>query len=429
MRILIVGSGGREHAISWALNRSSRETTLFVAPGNAGTAQIATNVSINADDIDGLLEFATRENIELTIVGPEVPLVMGIVDRFEENKLPIVGPTANAARLEGSKAFAKAFMDKYNIPTASHRKFDATEWDYAESYVLNHSKPVVLKADGLAAGKGVLICESDKDAVEGLKQILLDEAFGDAGSEVVVESFMQGEEASVFAITDGTDYVVLSPAQDHKRVGDGDTGPNTGGMGAYAPAPVMDDELMARVATEIIEPVLAGMTAEGSPYKGILYCGLMLTTDGPKVVEFNCRFGDPETQVVLPLIQSDFVELMERVATGTIGGYRLSLSKDSCACVVLASGGYPGAYEKGKVISGLGEPDNKTMIFHAGTSRQSEGRIVTAGGRVLAATAVGSSLSEAVSTAYQAANRISFEGMFYRNDIAWRGLKRQSGSR
>ncbi len=425
MRILVVGSGGREHAIAWSLARSKRKTDIYVAPGNPGTAELGTNVAVDAADVDGLLQFALQQRIDLTIVGPEKPLVLGIADRFEEEGLPIVGPTAAAARLEGSKAFAKAFMKRHGIPTAAHRTFEAIEFDEAAAYVRERGAPIVVKASGLAGGKGAIVCDTVEAAEDALTAILRDQEFGPAGNEVVIESFMAGEEASVFALCDGRDYVVLAPAQDHKRVGEGDAGPNTGGMGAYAPAPVVTGDVFDAVRREIIEPTLSGMGEDGYPYRGILYCGLMITADGPKVVEYNCRLGDPEAQVVLPLLAEDAVAIFEAAATGRLDAAEARVRHGSAACVVLASGGYPGSYETGYPIDGLDEAASKShvMIFHAGTKLDESGRVVTAGGRVLGATALGEDLETALDRAYEAVGLISFENMQYRRDIGQKGLK------
>ena len=426
MRILIIGSGGREHALAWAVARSTTNPDLFIAPGNAGTALIGKNIPIQATDIEALLQFAHDEQIDLTIVGPEQPLVMGMVDAFEEAGLRIVGPSAAAARLEGSKAFSKAFMQKYDIPTAAYRTFSAEAYDDAKAYLQEQGAPIVIKASGLAAGKGAIVCETLTAAVEALDHIMLDRAFGAAGDEVVIEAFMRGEEASVFALTDGTHYRLLATAQDHKRIGEGDTGPNTGGMGAYAPAPVMDEALLSRVCNEIIEPTLAGMRAEGCPYKGILYVGLMMTAEGPKVVEYNCRLGDPETQVVLPLVASDLAAVFMKLAEGRLDDAPLDQHAGAAACVVMASAGYPGSYEKGFAIAGLEEAASleDVLIFQAGTRRDAEGHLVTDGGRVLAVAARGADLATALERAYAATEHIHFEGAQYRRDIGQKGLAR-----
>jgi phosphoribosylamine--glycine ligase len=422
MHVLVIGGGGREHALCHALAQSTRRPILSCAPGNAGTAALATNVPIAADDIDGLLAFAQRQAVGLTIVGPEAPLVAGLVDRFEEAGLAVVGPTAAAAQLEGSKSFANDFMERHGIPTAASRTFTAREYDAAVAFVEGGAFPVVLKADGLAAGKGVHICADADAARASLREILLDAAYGEAGASVVVEEFMEGEEASVFALTDGTDYVLLCPAQDHKRIGEGDTGPNTGGMGAYAPAPVVTSSVLSAVEERIVQPVLEGMADEGTPYRGVLYCGLMITEEGPKVVEFNCRFGDPEAQVVLPLLASDPLDVFEALAAGRLDEADVTMSDGAAACVVLASEGYPGAYEKGRPIRGLDDALEGVLVFHAGTAEQ-EGEIVTAGGRVLGVTGFGDDLQAALDAAYAGVDAIHFDGVQVRRDIGQKGLK------
>ncbi|HRK75230.1 MAG TPA: phosphoribosylamine--glycine ligase, partial [Rhodothermales bacterium] len=409
-----IGSGGREHALVWALAQSPQRPKVFCAPGNAGTAQLGVNVEISPMDFGALVEWVRNEEIDLTIVGPEQPLVAGVVDFFRSQGLPIVGPSAYSAQLEGSKGFAKRFMAQYHIPTATYRTFSSMEYEEAKNWLAAQDCPIVLKADGLAAGKGVLICHNQVEAQAGLRTILLEGVFGQAGAKVVIESFMTGEEASVFVLTDGRDYVVLPAAQDHKRIGEGDTGPNTGGMGAYAPAPVMTPEVLVRVQNEIIIPTLNGMVEEGSPYTGILYVGIMLTPQGPKVVEYNCRFGDPETQVVLPLIKSDVVELFMRIATGRLLGYPLGLHEGAAATVVMAAPGYPDTYTKGLEIKGLGNlaDTDRAVVFHAGTSLSKEGKMLTSGGRVLAVTGIGPTLQEALDMAYQRVEILHVEGAY-----------------
>jgi len=427
MRILIVGGGGREHALAWALAQSRRAVELFIAPGNAGTAALGINVPLAATDIEGLLAFVQGKDIHLVVVGPEQPLVEGIVDRFDAAGIPIVGPTAGAARLEGSKAFSKAFMARYRIPTAAYRTFGSGEYEAALAYIEAQDAPIVVKASGLAAGKGAVVCATTAEARATLTGMMQDRAFGDAGDEVVVEAFMTGEEASIFALTDGTDYVLLASAQDHKQIGEGDTGPNTGGMGAYAPAPLVTEDLLAGVRRDIIEPTLAGMRAEGHPYRGFLYVGLMMTPEGPKVVEYNCRLGDPETQVVLPLVKTDLVEVFEKLTQGRLREVKLDQYPGAAACVVLASEGYPGAYEKGFTIEGLNAVADLSgvVVFHAGT-KATDGRILTNGGRVLAVTARGKTLAEALAAAYAGVERIHFEGRQYRRDIGQKGLNRSA---
>lgn len=430
MRILVVGGGGREHAIVRSLSESGGKHKLFAAPGNAGIREIASIVPVRADDIENLVRFARSERIDLTIVGPEQPLALGIADRFEQEGLAIMGPSAAAARLEGSKAFSKAFMERHNIPTAHHRTFGTGDYDEATAYVRACGAPIVVKASGLAAGKGAVVCATVDEALDTLSFMLRDRAFGAAGEEVVVEEYMSGEEASVFALSDGREYVVFAPAQDHKRIGEGDTGPNTGGMGAYAPVPVVTDDLLRIVRDRVVEPTLHGMAAEGRPYRGVLYCGLMLTEEGPKVVEYNCRFGDPEAQVVLPLLADDAPDLFEATARGALSGSALSMRSGATACVVLASGGYPGQYEKGFPIKGLEQAAARrdVMVFHAGTAPggpQDSGQsgTVTSGGRVLGVTGLGRDLREALDRAYEAVGCISFEHMQFRQDIGKKGLR------
>jgi len=424
MRILIIGSGGREHALARSLSQSSRTEKLFVAPGNAGTASLADNVDLEASEAEALRDFALSEDLDLTVVGPEKPLVAGLVDQFEEAGLAVVGPSREAARLEGSKAFAKSFMQEHGIPTARHRTFDSSETDEARSYLEEHDAPVVVKASGLAGGKGAFVCETLDDAFDALRRIAEERDFGAAGDRIVIEELMRGEEASVFALTDGENYVLLPPAQDHKRIGEGDTGPNTGGMGAYAPAPVVTPKILQQTCRRIIEPTLAGMQAAGAPYRGVLYCGLMITDEGPKVVEFNCRLGDPEAQVVLPLIETDLVNVFERLAARNLGGVQLRSRPGAAACVVLASDGYPTSYETGFPINGLEASPDDALVFQAGTAREGSEQIVTDGGRVLGVTGLGAGLPEALDAAYGAVEHIHFDGMQYRRDIGEKGLKR-----
>lgn len=429
MQILVIGSGGREHAITRALAQSPQQPTLFIAPGNPGTAQWGTNVDIASDDLDALAQFARDKSIDLTVVGPEIPLVAGIVDRFEEAGLPIVGPTAAAARLEGSKAFAKDFMQRHGIPTAEFRTFRADEYEDATAYLKTVGAPAVVKASGLAGGKGALVCETEAEAHGALDRIIRDRDFGAAGDKVVIEEFMDGEEASVFALTDGEHYVLLAPSQDHKTIGEGGTGPNTGGMGAYAPAPVVTGRVLTRVCREIIEPTLAGMVEEGMPYRGVLYCGLMITDDGPKVVEYNCRLGDPEAQVVLPLLESDLVDLLGRLARRELQGVEVRGSDQAAACVVLASDGYPIEYETGFPITGLDEAEalEGVSVIHAGTRQLDNGTIVTDGGRVLNVVATADDLEAALKRAYEGVERIEFDGKTYRTDIGQKGLAKVEG--
>jgi phosphoribosylamine--glycine ligase len=424
MKILVVGSGGREHALVWKISQSSQVSEIYCAPGNPGIAQLATCVEIAASDTRGLLNFAKETRIDLTVVGPEAPLVSGIVDEFESSGLNIFGPSQRAAELEGSKAFAKGLFEKYNIPTAKGLVFDV--YEEARSYLHEVHYPTVVKADGLAAGKGTFVCRNLQDGLDALEKIMKLLVFGKAGRRVVIEEFMVGEEASVLALTDGTNLAIFPPAQDHKRVFDNDEGPNTGGMGAYAPAPVVDDGMLERIQREILEPTVKAMAMEGRPYRGVLYAGLMITDDGPKVVEYNCRFGDPETQAVLPVTDADLVEGMMRVTQGDLGDYRLEWNQKWAVCVVMVSGGYPGPYERGKEILGLDRDfGDGVLLFHAGTARAANGRrIVTAGGRVLGVTGVASDFRKARELAYGAVKKITFDRAYYRKDIGARALAR-----
>ena len=423
MRILVVGGGGREHTLVWKIAQSTEVGRLYAAPGNPGMAQLAECVDIGADDTDKLLAFAIRERIDLTVVGPEVPLALGIVDRFEERGLKIFGPSGKAAELESSKGFSKDLMAKYGIPTARYGRFTSSE--EAVRYVREQGAPIVVKADGLAAGKGVLICRTQAEALEAVRTIMEDQAFGAAGQEVVVEEFLEGEEASILALTDGETILPLVASQDHKAIFDGDGGPNTGGMGAYAPAPVVTEAVLERVMEQVLRPAVDGMAKEGRLYKGVLYAGLMIKDEKLKVVEFNCRFGDPESQVVLPLLKTDLVALMMAVAEGRLGEMKLEESDDAAVCVVMASGGYPGSYEKGKRITGLeaARDMDDVVVFHAGTAVR-DGAIVTDGGRVLGVTAVGADIGCAIDRAYEAVGKIHFEGAYYRKDIGAKALAR-----
>jgi phosphoribosylamine--glycine ligase len=427
MRVLVIGSGGREHALVWKLAQSRRLSKLFCAPGNPGIAEHAECVSLPAGDLRALLTFAQERSIDLTVVGPEQPLAAGIVDLFTSEGLAVFGPSRAAARLEWSKGFAKDFMQRHGIPTAAFRTFSRSMHAQARDHLRTIRGRIVVKADGLAAGKGVVICEDASAAIASLDDMMLGRAFGESGETIVVEEFLEGVEASVFAVCDGHDYVLLAPAQDHKRALDGDRGKNTGGMGAYAPAPVVGAEILAAVERDIIRPTLIGMQEEGSPFRGCLYVGLMLTPSGPMVVEYNCRFGDPETQVVLPLYKGDLLELLHDASTGSVRRMKagLSASAGAAVCVVLASEGYPDAYPTGRVITGLADAAALpgVLLFHAGT-KNVEGRCVTSGGRVLAVTAVATDgdLARAAGTAYTAVGKIAFAGRHFRSDIAGRAL-------
>ncbi len=428
MKILVVGSGGREHAIVHALAASAGVEEILVAPGNAGTGVDARNVAVAASDIPALCALVESEGVDLTIVGPEQPLVDGIVDHFRDRGHRIVGPTAAAARLEGSKAFSKEFMLRNGIPTAAFRTFDALRIRDAEAFIEECGAPVVIKASGLAAGKGAVICDTLDNARQTIRRMLVEREFGEASDSVVIEEFMEGQEASVFALCDGTDFVLLATAQDHKRVGDGDTGPNTGGMGAYAPAVILDDAVLEVIVDQIIRPTILGMAEEGHSYTGFLYVGLMLTTDGPKVVEYNCRLGDPEAQVVLPLLKTDLADLFVACAESRLAEIQVEHRRGAAACVVLCSGGYPGAYKKGLEIRGLSRASEQgaVSVVHAGTAVDGD-RIVTAGGRVLGVTAVGGSLQDALHRVYQVVPHIHFDDMFYRRDIGQKGLQHLKG--
>lgn len=422
MKVLVIGSGGREHAIALKLSQSPQNPTLIFAPGNPGMEALGTCFDVKADDIQGLLALAQSQAVDFTVVGPEVPLVLGAVDLFNAHGMPAFGPSALAARLEGSKAFSKDIMAKYNVPTAAYRNF--TELEEALAYTRAQGAPIVVKASGLAAGKGAVVCETLAHAEETLQDMLGTKAvFGDSGKEVVVEEFMVGEEASIFAVCDGEDYVLLASAQDHKRIFDEDLGPNTGGMGAYAPAPVATPELVARVEAEVIRPVLDGMKAEGCPYKGVLYVGIMATAQGPKVVEFNCRLGDPETQCVLPLYQGDLLELFQKSAAGALKNYQAAPNVGAAAVVVIASKGYPEAYPKGEEILGLDQMPAGASALHAGT-QSVDGKIVTNGGRVLGIVGQGSDLKDALDKAYAGVAQIQFPAKFNRTDIGQKGLRR-----
>ncbi len=424
LKILIIGSGGREHAIGWKVVQSSRAGEMFFAPGNAGTANFGTNVNIKATDIEGLLAFAKKENIDLTLALPDDPLALGVVDLFKENGLKIFGPTQKAAMLESSKAFAKRFMQKYNLPTAEFKTF--TEYDKAIKYLSTQKIPIVVKVSGLALGKGVFICESLKEAELAVKSILVDKAFGEAGSEIVIEEYMTGPEVSTHAFSDGENYSMFPTAQDHKRVGEGDTGPNTGGMGTIAPLPFVGEEIIKNIKETIISPAIKSMSQEGAPFVGVLYPGLMLTKDGSKILEFNARFGDPETQTYMRLLDSDIVEIFLACIEGKLSSIKIEWKKESACTIVLASGGYPGNYEKGKVIEGIGdaELDPDIVIFHAGTAGK-DGEVVTNGGRVLGVSATCETLEKALEKAYKAVTKISFEGMQYRRDIGKKALDLQ----
>lgn len=422
MNILVIGSGGRENAIALAVKKSPLCSNLVAAPGNPGMERLGKCVPVDVNDPNAIADLAMREKIDLTIVGPEVPLVNGVVDEFRRRGLRAFGPVKGAAALEGSKAFSKNFMKKYGIPTAAYETF--TDLNSALEFLKKHPAPIVVKASGLAAGKGAVVCLTDAEARDAVEEMLGDKAvFGESGKTVVIEEFMEGEEASLFAVCDGKDYVLLSSAQDHKRVFDGDKGPNTGGMGAYTPAPVVTPEILSQVKREIIEPTLRGMTQEGSPYTGVLYVGIMVTKNGPKVVEYNCRLGDPECQVVLPVYDGDILALFDAAEKGELKNFNAPTEpKGAAAIVVMASEGYPGSYAKGKRISGVEAAEALgAMVVHAGT-KMAEGSLVTAGGRVLGIVGTGADLKAALDKAYKGCEKIHFDGAFYRKDIGQKGL-------
>jgi len=419
VNILVIGSGGREHALFWKLSESPQTERIYAIPGNPGMGEM-TDIAVT--DNAAILQFAKEKDIGLVVVGPEVPLMNGLVDDLEAAGIPAFGPRANAAEIEGSKSFAKDLMKKYGIPTARYEVF--AEAEAARAYIRSEGTPIVLKADGLAAGKGVVVAMTEQEALDAVDAIMEHNSFGDAGARVVIEEFMEGEEASLLAFTDGTVIRPMISAQDHKRAFDGDKGPNTGGMGTYAPAPVMTPELTERAVEEILKPTISAMEKEGRAYRGCLYLGLMITADGPKVVEFNARFGDPETQVVLPLLDGDLVQIMHACAGGTLADVPIRWKDGAAVCVVLAAGGYPASYEKGNEIYGIGNAEKLgALVFHAGTAKKN-GKIVTNGGRVLGVVGMGKDIASAVQSAYDAVDQISFKGEYHRKDIAHRALNR-----
>ncbi len=424
MNVLLIGSGGREHALAWKLAQSPKVEKLLVAPGNPGIGLLdkCECVALDVENLELVADFAQENKIDLTVVGPEAPLVAGLADVFEARGMAVFGPSKAAAQLEGSKAFSKNIMAKYNVPTAFFKICDNI--DDAKAYVEEKGAPIVVKADGLAAGKGVVVAFTKEEALDAIDDMMGDHKFGNAGARVVLEEFMDGEEASLLAFTDGKGIVPMIASQDHKRAFDGDKGPNTGGMGTYAPAPVLTPALRIKATEEVLNPMIAAMQAEGTPYKGCLYAGLMVKGDSVKVVEFNCRFGDPETQVVLPLLDSDLAEIMLACATGKLDQVEINWSDKAAVCVVVASGGYPESYEKGKEITGLdAAAEEGAVVFHAGT-KLADGKIVTSGGRVLGVTAVDANIKAARDKAYEAVDKIAFEKAFSRRDIAWRALNR-----
>lgn len=419
MRVLVIGGGGREHALCWKLRQSPHITALFAVPGNAGIADTATCLPADVNDVAGLAALASSIGADLTVVGPEAPLVAGVAEAFAAANLKLVGPSREAARLEGSKIFAKRFMQRHSVPTARFSECDSPG-AAREALKQGYDFPVVVKADGLAAGKGVRIVKDEAEFDSAIKDLMIDRLFGDAGNRVLVEECLCGDEASVMLFTDGRDFKVIAPARDYKRVNDGDQGPNTGGMGSFSTPGLLDSSTLDRITREIVSPTLEGLNREGNPFQGVLYVGLMLTSSGPHVIEFNARLGDPETQAVLIRLESDLFEIFESVSESRLASQSVVWSDDSSVCVVAASAGYPGSFEKGRIIEGLSEAGagEGVEVFHAGTSRDQDGRIVTSGGRVVAVTARGSDLSEARARAYHAVGRVSFEGIHYRRDIA-----------
>lgn len=423
MNILLIGSGGREHVLAWKLIQSPKVEKLYCAPGNGGIMDIAECVDIPIDDLEGLVDFAKQKNIDLTVVGPEAPLVEGIVDLFEHEGLTIFGPTAQAAQLEGSKVFAKEFMHDCNIPTALFKSFtDETE---AREFLDQTQFPLVIKADGLASGKGVFICEDKAKALKAIDKIMADRIFEEAGNAIVIEEFLKGEEASILAVSDGDNYIILDSSQDHKQIFDDDLGPNTGGMGAYSPAPVVTDDILKKIDARVIEPTIRGMKRQGIVFKGILYAGIMITENGPLVLEFNVRFGDPETQVVLARLKTDLVDVMLASCHGTLNRLQLEWDPQPAVCVVMSAGGYPGKYEKNKEIAGIhdAEKQDGVFVFHAGTKVEG-GKLLTSGGRVLGVTALGNSIENAIQKAYTAVDCIKFDSCFFRRDIGAKALAR-----
>jgi phosphoribosylamine--glycine ligase len=423
MNILLLGSGGREHALAWKLSQSKHCSQLYIAPGNAGTGLHGTNVSLRVTDFDAVKQFSLDNKIEMIIVGPEEPLVKGIVDEFKKDNavkhIAVIGPSQYGAQLEGSKAFAKKFMMRHNIPTAAYREFDASNYEEGIPYLQQHSLPIVLKADGLAAGKGVLICQSHVEAIAEFELMLQQSKFGEAGKKVVVENFLDGIELSVFVLTDGKNYVQLPEAKDYKRIGVGDTGLNTGGMGAVSPVPFADAVFMKKVEERIIRPTVEGVAKENIDYKGFVFIGIIKVGDDPYVIEYNCRLGDPETEVVMPRLKNDLLDLLIATARGTLNEITVEHDKRTACTVMVVSGGYPGSYEKGFVVLGLDEPlPEESLVFHAGTT-QSNGDVLTSGGRVLTITSYGDKISEAVSRSKRVLEHIWFEGMYYRSDIGY----------
>jgi phosphoribosylamine---glycine ligase len=424
MKVVVIGSGGREHALAYKISESELLEKLFIVPGNPGTSLIGENVNLDISNNTEILQFCNEKEIDLVVIGPEQPLVNGLADDLRANDIPVFGPGSAAAEIEAHKTFAKNLMLSAKVPTAKYLEFNTTMYDRAKDFIKQKKYPCVIKADGLAAGKGVIICNNAEEAEAALKSFFIDRIFGKSGDKILIEEFLEGEEASVFAITDGTDFICLPASQDHKRIGDNDTGRNTGGMGAYAPAPIITDDLINEISEKIIAPTLQALKAEGKPFIGCLYAGLILTTDGVKVIEFNCRFGDPETQAVLPLLKGDFLKLLYSAAEGKIINDSVSYNGGASVCVVAASLGYPGEYQKGMEIFGLNEIPDNTVVFHAGT-KEDKGKILTNGGRVLGVTSVleENDLQKAKDLTYEALDKIHFSNMYYRWDIADKAIK------
>ena len=426
MNVLIIGSGGREHAIAYKIKQSSLLEKLYSIHGNAGLAEISESVKIKQNNFDDIINFIKEKNIRFVIVGPEQPLAEGIVNILKNKNISVFGPSKEAAMLESSKSFAKDFMQNYNIPTASYKVFTREQKADVLDFLQNSKFPVVIKADGLAAGKGVVIPTCLNEAKQTIEDFFDKNIFGSSADKIVIEEFLTGEEASIFAISDGDDFVILSSAQDHKRAFDNDEGKNTGGMGAYSPAPMVNDKILNEIKERIVISTIQGMKKEGTPFVGCLYCGLIITSEGPKVIEFNCRFGDPETQAVLPLVESDVLELLYLAATSGLKNYKLSISNKTALCVVMVSKGYPDKYETDKIINGLKDLNNETLVFHAGTKTK-DGIVLTSGGRVLGITVLSKSLKEAISKVYSEVGKVSFDGVYYRKDIGKKGLKYYKG--
>jgi len=428
MKVLVVGAGGREHALVWKLQRSPHVKKIFCAPGNGGISEIAQCIDIKPEDVGGLLQFALKEMVDLTIVGPEIALVAGIVDEFEKVGLRIFGPSKQAAQLEGSKVFAKEFMHRHGIPTANFKTFD--NFSEAKQFLAKIRYPAVIKADGLAAGKGVVVCQNLEEADRALDEIMVEKIYKEAGNQVVIEEFLKGEEVSILAVSDGKHFQILETSQDHKRIFDGDIGPNTGGMGAYSPAPIVSVDYLQTIATGVIAPTIRGMELEGNIFRGILYAGLMITETGINVLEFNVRFGDPEAQAIVPRLKIDLLDIIFASLEGSLDKIRIEWETRACVCVVMSSRGYPKTYEKGKEITGLDAAASvrDTIIFHAGTEKK-EGKILTSGGRVLGVTSLGNDIEGAIENVYNSVEKIKFDGCFFRRDIGAKALKHMSSTR